>query len=410
MAPQQKRKSVLGESTHKLKQGSLFSFFSKKPKNDGSATCSQQPSLSSAACASTEDAAVVAPAALTLASSSTPASGHNESRQTSLSSDSSKKPQAEAPPLACKVRIGDLVQVYWEDDNEWYTAKVLKQRPNSNFFWLEYVDDDDAEWLDLSASTFRPFNDKSMKKRRTRDNDNANNEGFDDEMSVGSGEASAYEEESGLEDDEEEDEDQWMVSDAEDADEPKPPAKKKRLFKVTMMECKKSSAQKASSSPTLRTPKTVTPGLTHSSEPKKTPPLTQLSYTTPSASSSAKSERRLSASSSFKPSSDASTELPGSATKAFGTKCDKSPSPPMFVKGAVNPAGSHVHHHLRFLREPRDAKGRSPGEPDYDPRTLTVVEREWERVCGSKMTNAVVQWWDLKRQYFDTVLLFKTGT
>jgi DNA mismatch repair protein MSH6 len=81
----------------------------------------------------------------------------------------------------------------------------------------------------------------------------------------------------------------------------------------------------------------------------------------------------------------------------------------MFVKDAVNPAGSHVHHHLRFLRTPRDAKGRSPGDAEYDPRTLTVVESEWEKICGSKMTNAVVQWWDLKKQYFDTVLLFKTG-
>jgi DNA mismatch repair protein MSH6 len=81
----------------------------------------------------------------------------------------------------------------------------------------------------------------------------------------------------------------------------------------------------------------------------------------------------------------------------------------MFVRDAVNPAGSHVHNHLRFLQNPKDAKGRQRGDDEYDPRSLTVVEKEWEKVCGSKMTNAVVQWWDLKKQYFDTVLLFKTG-
>lgn len=71
--------------------------------------------------------------------------------------------------------------------------------------------------------------------------------------------------------------------------------------------------------------------------------------------------------------------------------------------------GAHLHNHLSFLQHPRDNQGRQPSDPDYDPRTLKVNALEWERFNGGKMTDAVQQWWDLKSQYFDTVLLFKTG-
>ena len=80
-----------------------------------------------------------------------------------------------------------------------------------------------------------------------------------------------------------------------------------------------------------------------------------------------------------------------------------------FVKGVVNPRGSHVHNHLKFVQQPKDSQGRSQDDPNYDPRTLKVDENEWNRVYGGKMTNAVKQWWELKSRYFDTVLLFKTG-
>ena len=93
-----------------------------------------------------------------------------------------------------------------------------------------------------------------------------------------------------------------------------------------------------------------------------------------------------------------------------GTDSGSSSSIPMFVRNAVNAKGSHIHNHLKFLRNPRDSKGRCMDEPGYDGRTLKVDHREWERLDGKKMTNAVQQWWELKSRYFDTVLLFKTGT
>jgi DNA mismatch repair protein MSH6 len=85
-------------------------------------------------------------------------------------------------------------------------------------------------------------------------------------------------------------------------------------------------------------------------------------------------------------------------------------TPLPYVEKAVNPAGAHVHNHLNFVRNPRDANNRPPSHPDYDGRTLRVVEADWKKHHhGKGMTDAVKQWWDLKSQYFDTVLLFKTG-
>ena len=85
-------------------------------------------------------------------------------------------------------------------------------------------------------------------------------------------------------------------------------------------------------------------------------------------------------------------------------------TPLPYTEKALNPAGAHVHNHLNFVRHPRDAMGRPPTHPDYDPRTLRIVPTDWQRHHNGKpMTDAVQQWWELKAQYFDTVLLFKTG-
>lgn len=85
-----------------------------------------------------------------------------------------------------------------------------------------------------------------------------------------------------------------------------------------------------------------------------------------------------------------------------------------YLRDTVNPPGSHVHNHLKFLRSPRDANGRSPGEVGYNPRTLKVDYKELQRHYNPTNTSkpvppAVQQWWELKAQYFDTILLFKTG-
>ncbi|XP_021924020.1 DNA mismatch repair protein Msh6 isoform X2 [Zootermopsis nevadensis] len=64
------------------------------------------------------------------------------------------------------------------------------------------------------------------------------------------------------------------------------------------------------------------------------------------------------------------------------------------------------HLKLDFLKpnKIRDAKRRTPADPDYDPKTLFVPE-EFKR----NLTPALRQWWEMKSQHFDCILFFKLG-
>ncbi|PNF27299.1 DNA mismatch repair protein Msh6 [Cryptotermes secundus] len=64
------------------------------------------------------------------------------------------------------------------------------------------------------------------------------------------------------------------------------------------------------------------------------------------------------------------------------------------------------HLKLDFLKpnKIRDAKRRTPADPDYDPKTLYVPE-EFKR----NLTPALRQWWEMKSQHFDCILFFKVG-
>ena len=84
---------------------------------------------------------------------------------------------------------------------------------------------------------------------------------------------------------------------------------------------------------------------------------------------------------------------------------------PMGPSDQVNPEGAHLHDQLKFLwpENIRDIKGRKTTDPNYDPRTLQWSEKVITDVSGGKLTAGKRQWWEIKAQYFDTVLLFKTG-
>ncbi|KAL6600784.1 hypothetical protein ACP70R_045069 [Stipagrostis hirtigluma subsp. patula] len=60
---------------------------------------------------------------------------------------------------------------------------------------------------------------------------------------------------------------------------------------------------------------------------------------------------------------------------------------------------------FKFLGEGRkDAKGRRPGDPDYDPRTLFLPSQFLKNLTGGQR-----QWWEFKSQHMDKVLFFKMG-
>jgi hypothetical protein len=326
-----------------LKQGSLFSFFSKKPANSPAAAAPLATQFQSQ---SQSPPAVSAPPASAAAASA---------------------PNPKAPWQ--QVSIGSRVEVYWPDDKTYYAASVTGQRHfGKSVFTLSY-DDGEVERVDMSTEKFRILNDSKApapKKRRIHESDDE--EEFEYTMGDSASEAgddeSAYEHNSqdkNHPEDEEELED-WMVTDDDDEeDEPKPTKKKPRLQVTQMKQPAATSKQPKSNMTTPIRPKikvtTTKTNITPSPVGITSPSLTQA--------------------------------LP-------------------YVKGALNPAGSHLHNHLKFVQNPKDSKGRTKDDPNYDPRTLKVDYQEIERIID-KLTPASRQWWELKAQYFDTVLLFKTG-
>ncbi|CAB3408099.1 unnamed protein product [Caenorhabditis bovis] len=64
------------------------------------------------------------------------------------------------------------------------------------------------------------------------------------------------------------------------------------------------------------------------------------------------------------------------------------------------------HEKFEFLKPEkiRDAQKRSPSDPDYDPKTLWVPPD-----FLNKQTPGHKQWWLIKSQHFDTIILFKVG-
>ncbi|KAK2708447.1 hypothetical protein QYM36_014152 [Artemia franciscana] len=67
---------------------------------------------------------------------------------------------------------------------------------------------------------------------------------------------------------------------------------------------------------------------------------------------------------------------------------------------------SHHNSDHDFIKPEKikDANGRRPDHPDYDPRTLLIPDRFLEQ-----QTPAMAQWWRLKAAHYDTILFFKMG-
>lgn len=262
------------------------------------------------------------------------------------------------------------IAVFWKDDGKYYPAKVTarKTKHGKSEFSLEY-DDGETETLDLSTEKFRFLDDDeeddddepAVKRRRIDDDD-------DDEESE---EEFEFEEDAAMEDAEDEKEaKQWVKGDDEvkeddfiitddEEEQPQPKKKKAKKLKVTR----------------VAEPKTPAPRKLDSKFSKLTPPAKRSTATSPVAAAAAV------------------TTTPG--------------TPIPYMDGQVNPAGAHIHNHLKFLRHPKDSNGRTPDHPDYDARSIKIDWKELER--HQTLSGGVTQWWKIKEQYFDTVLLFKTG-
>jgi DNA mismatch repair protein MSH6 len=412
MAPikNQKAGSAASSSSNaKMKQGNLFSFFAKKTTTitDKSLATSKQQAAPTKS----------------LSPSDQTSSKYKDVPTTVVQNNDKSRPVLP--------QIGSRIEAYWPDDDEWYSATVSKQRGKQHF--LEY-DDGQTEWIDLSTERFRivcssssaknsteakpgtSTSSTSNKRRRIQIQDDDEDE---DEMEFDDSKSDA----SDYIDDERSKSDQDLVTDDDADDEPHANSNSKRV-KLSMANGAKTggggkkseksllsmskfkagqirvtehkSTPNFSSATTSNPPNQITPSIAIKTPvPSQSPPIVQISKTQHSTSSPVAADRH---------------KLPSYSQKQNNMSfAGKTVAPPMFVKGEMNLGGSHVHNHLKFLQNPRDLMGRSPDSPEYDRRTLKVDENEWTRVTGKPMTDAVKQWWDLKSQYFDTVLLFKTG-
>lgn len=393
------------------KQGSLFSFFSKKEKQPKDTEPLQKQSVLS----------LQPPQKNAYISASNPT---KLSQQTSQHVPHRLAPQSSSSGkiLSNQLKIGDSIEVFWADDDEWYEAKVMKQKGTTSTYFIQYSIDGQSEWIDLSTESFHLLTDntKESKKRSISAVHDDNDDGSDENEYVPS--SSDDEVESAFNED-----DQWMVTDDEDEVAPKKKQKSSSNLAAGAIDCKTqrkpSHAVKKSSS--------TTPSLTHYAAPmtvtqhsfdrngKISPSTSQTTpkhispMTTANGDLSAKSSTTIcSTSTAVQNSGGNNVATPLAIAKSLLKTPKMKESPPKalnFDKGALNPAGSHVHNHLPFLQNPRDSHGRTPDDPNYDSRTIQIQERDWIRIVEKKMTDAVKQWWDLKAMYFDTVLLFKTG-
>ena len=331
-----------GGGKKSLKQGNLFSFFSKKPKSAATSTSSE-----------TSPASIAKHAA--------------PKKKAAAESDSNNRLD--------EIKVGIRLSVYWPDDGKYYDGAVTSLKKNlSNGkcpVTFQY-DDGEIEKIDLAKEQFKILSNQEppKKKRRTiqEDDDDEAEMEFDDDVSEGS----AYQDTGAANDDDDDDDDeaQWMVSDDDDDKEVAQPVRKKLKFD------RKSQDKQA-------------PKVTKYQSAKKP----AKAFITPPPSSIKKSTK--------------SAPIILSASAPVNVTPSSQGEPLMYVEKSVNPAGAHVHNHLRFLRNPKDANGHPVGHPNYSSHTLKIDNGELNK--HQKVTNAVRQWWDLKAQYFDTVLLFKTG-
>ena len=67
-------------------------------------------------------------------------------------------------------------------------------------------------------------------------------------------------------------------------------------------------------------------------------------------------------------------------------------------------AGEHFHDHTDWMCHPKDKYGHDPNDPNYDPTSIFVPP-----TFLKKATNAMKQWWALKEEALDCVLLMKVG-
>jgi DNA mismatch repair protein MSH6 len=427
------------KSTPKQKQGTLFSFFSKKPSSSTKNKTEKVQVKGKAI-----DKTGINKINKTKESSklSVPTSKSANSANANASTKPKPAPstkRSKQDQLLASINAGMTLSVFWPADQEYYTAKVTakKRQPSgtgtghSNVFTLLY-DDGEVETIDLTNEKFKIVEDakippvsqesqenesldtdKRAKKRKIIFEESEEEFEFDDQIEEG--EDSEEEYAAPNDDDDEDDDEEYEAMDVtndEDDEEivngnKASTSSKKRVLVTSVKSPNFGSSQKkkrtATTSDNSRT-RTVTsfitpPPKSRNASGSKTNAFASFASDSSikQATSGSESERKVTPLS-LTPKSVTKTPAPSTSTTSALPQA-----------GVVNQAGNHWHNHFEFLKNPRDKEGRPASHKDYDPRTLKVDFNQIIRVTGSKITPASQQWWDIKAQYADTFLLFKTG-
>lgn len=386
----------------RLKQGSLFSFFTKKPKDASNTVARTSASSNMAEKNGPEVAGKVASEDI----KHCPPRDNNHHDTVML------------------LAVGAKIDVFWPDDDEYYTATVKEVMPSRAppKHVVQYDDDGIIETLDLSKEIWRHAQSNQTFKQR---NNVVESQGEDtDEYELVEAKDDDYEEE---EEEEEDEYDDFLVDSSEEEEEQRSrkkacSGKRRRLIKV--IPCNAANSIVSENNNRNKKHKKLKHSATTVSQDEDKDSSSAKNFLSPvfqrfSANIGTTKEPAVPTkeSKALVTPPPPSAVLSSNTNKHTATKNNSSlPATGMFQEGEVNPVGTHVHNHLSFLYPPklRDAKGNPYNSSDYDPRTLKFGPTEEAEICKllqlkGGLTPASKQWWEIKSKYFDTILFFKTG-
>ncbi|KAG2634955.1 hypothetical protein PVAP13_2NG321800 [Panicum virgatum] len=378
------RRASNGRSPLVRKQSQITAFFSSSSTpspspstpNKGASKPSPSPLNPSAARRSTLAAASLSPP-----KQPPPAAAQDEKR-----AKRDKKDRDAAAPVAAAAAaevVGRRLRVYWPLDDAWYEGRVDAYDAGSRKHRVKY-DDGEEEQVDLGKERFEwaatgeestPLPARKLRRlRRMSDTAVAKSPGLAEDGGRDSTEDEDWKRDTVADDDSEEVE-------LEDEEE---------VVAVRSRKGKTRHSLPVSGS----TPSTLGSGLTSASgstisKMKKVDVASldcakKFSFETVNTTGKVDPEVPLSCGRKEQATGNANTALTGEAAERFGQRDVEK---------------------FKFLGEGRkDAKGRRPGSPGYDPRTLLLPSQFLKSLTGGQR-----QWWEFKSQHMDKVLFFKMG-
>ncbi|KFM28138.1 DNA mismatch repair protein Msh6 [Auxenochlorella protothecoides] len=303
--------------------------------------------------------------------------------------------EAGSEPPTAAATAGQRLRVFWPAEKAWFEGRVgeVQERKGKRRAYVAY-DDGDEEWVDLERDRFEVL-EPGRKRARAKaaqvlDSDS------EAEPSASQGSEFLASEEEGEESDD--DSVSMAASEAEEeeseAESDVKPARKPAGGKTASAAAKASPGagaaagrKRVSSATTQATPCPA------SQSRGGLPPATPASGLRPAARNLAEA---LETPSFATPATSGPAATPGSA---LGGALSAGPSERFGVRATSR---------FPFLRPDRvrDAEGRRPGDPGYDPTTL-FLPPTW--LHDAKISEGQRQWWAFKAANFDAVLLFKMG-